>query len=718
MHGSLSFSAAIERFARAAQQITFAKMPVRTRAGSSPVRSLTDKERPAPPVKRRSAEETVRRGSKGTAEVIKRRARRDTTTSSDMSSDDNDDDEGDANVRSERRPRPTRPTDNVNFLRDQSSRGGRRTPARRRIGDTREDIIMNHEPLASSLSSGLAETADSASLLGADDDGFASSSLGNLRPPPLAGSQPASPKRSRNRPPGTLQALPPPRPISTVLPESVLGQAIRARKSKPKTPEELFARFSGKGSLDPLNIRIYAPFSETPDKPFDMPLQRINQDETGAKTAVTVADAIGLSLWRYHEENFKPPIERAKVDVNRWMLRIVEDGEVEYDFPPIKRASTITDFTSNNNRPVRGRSRGKSYDEFALVKATEKEYAENKRVTPKYTKLFDEFNQELTNANEPPAAAQDSETALVDTVALNSTINKPFAFASRKGSATLDRPSTPTSHSTPRTGPPKTLRIHFTSPEVQAYSAIFEVTTDTYLAEVLDLACKQWRLDKAHHILRVTGTNTGAPPDRTVEVLGSRAELDLVRRRFANAGNLGLGSSPASSSPNAPLFLNPVNTTPPSKRGTRKPGGGAAAHPLSNQQDAWNASLVGGDYKRYVVVRKQPMSFAPSHPRTLQLGDESLLILPGDIGGVAGGASDARSALLDPGAKTTPVSYSLIVGCKVSLRNPKSFRVVYFRGRDTKRYDFEAQSAAEAAEIVREIRKGMENYGPARADAD
>ena len=714
MHDSASCPTATESCARAAQQIKFAKMPVRTRAGSSPVRSLKDKQQPALPIKRRSAEDSVSRGSVGTREAITGRARRDTTTSSDMSSDD---DEGDADDYSEQQLKPTRPTDDISFPRDPSGRGGRPIPARRRTGEGRETAITNQELLASSLSSGLAETADSASLLGADDDGFVSSSLGNLRPPPLAGNQPASPKRSRNRPPGALQALPPPRPISTVLPESVLGQAIRARKSKPKTPEELFARFSGKGSLDPLNIRIYAPFCETPDRPFDMPLQRIIQDESGAKVAVTVADAIGLSLWRYHEENFKPSIERAKADVNRWMLRIVEDGEVEYDFPPINRARNITDFTSNNNRPARGRSRGKSHDEFALVEASEQEYAANQRTTPKYTRLFEEFNQEVSSANEPLTAIPDTETAVVDATPLNSTINKPFAFATRKGSATLDRPSTPTSHSTPRTGLPKTLKINFTSPEARTYTANFEITTDTYLAEVLDLACKQWRLDKAHHTLRVTGTNTAAPPDRTVEVLGSRAELDLVRRRFANAGSLGLGSSPASSSPNAPLFLDPVNTTPPSKRGVRKPGG-AAAHPLSNQQDAWNASLVGGDYKRYVVVRKQPMSFAPSHPRTLQLGDESLIILPGDLGGGGAGAGDARSALLDPGAKTTPVPYSLIVGCKVSLRNPKSFRVVYFRGRDTKRYDFEAQTAAESAEIVREIRKGMEHYGAARGDID
>lgn len=37
-------------------------------------------------------------------------------------------------------------------------------------------------------------------------------------------------------------------------------------------------------------------------------------------------------------------------------------------------------------------------------------------------------------------------------------------------------------------------------------------------------------------------------------------------------------------------------------------------------------------------------------------------------------------------------------------------QVVVFRERETKRYDFEAQNISEAAEIVVELRKGMEPY--------
>ena len=683
-------------------------MPVRTRAGSSPVRNHINEQRPELPRKRRSAEEKFRRGSIGVVNSAKQRARRDTTTSSDVSSET----DAERAMHEKQRSQPAQRHQGLDLLRTNS------VPTK---DSFQEDARTDHghrsgasDPgsIASSLSSELAETADSASLLGAEDDALGSSLLGNLGPPPIGNAR-LSPKKARLQQPSTFHALPPPRPVSTVLPGSALGQALRARQAKPKAPEELFARFSGKGSLDPLNIRIYAPFSDTPTKPFEMPLQRNVQDlDTGATMPVVVADAIGLSLWRYLEESLKPPVDRDKADANRWTLRIMDETDVDYDFPPLNRAGNVTDFTSNNNRPARGRPKGKAYDDFALVEATESQYAQNKIVTPKYTKMFEKFIREA-NGSPSHVIAQATESALDDNWPVDTVVNRPFALAPRKGSATLDQPSVPTVHSTPRTGPSKILKVTFTSLEAQTQSTAVEATTDTYLAEVLDLVCKRWHLDKAHHFLRVTGTTTVAPPDRTVEVLGTYSNLDLVRRRFANAGSVGLGSSPASSSPNAPLILESANTTPPSKR-TRKAGGPGAVHPLSNQQDAWSGSLASGaGNKRYVVIRKQPMSFAPSHPRTLLLDGEYLHILPGDTGGVAGGGGtgDARAALFETGttAKTISVPFSMIVGCKVSHRHPKNFRVIVFRESETKRYDFEAQNAAEAEEIVGEVAQGMQS---------
>ena len=662
-------------------------MPVRTRAGSSPIRSLSIKDGPEVLItspSRRSTEGRFRRGSLSTVEAVKQRARADTATSSDLSSEN----ELDPSVFQRRQINPSRTARNSNLL-EQQREVDEGEESQNPSDQVEEE--SGDESEGTSLSSEFAEAAESESLLDEVHNPLTSSPMRDL--PPGMVVNPPSPRKSRTAQTNVLQALPPPRPISTVIPVSALGQAIRARQAKPKNPVEIFARLSGKGALDPLNLRIYATFSETPDKPFDMPLQRTVKDsETGDTPQVTVSDAIGLSLFRYHEEGLKPLLPRNKLDVNRWTFRIVDDGEVEYDFPALNRTSPIVDFTSNNNRPARGRSRGKAYDEFALVEATDAQYLENKKLTPKYTKQFEELYQESTESSTQMAQQSEIDFTAIDSNPLNTAINKPFAFATRKQSATLDKPAFATVHSTPRMGPPKLLKIHFTSLEAHSQTHTVEVTTDTYIAEVLDIVCKKWNLDKAHHFLRVTGTNTIAPLDRTVEAIGSRNDLDLMRRRFAFDGAIGLTGSPGSSSPNAPLLL----TTDMPKKGKK---GMAAVHPLSQKQDLWSNN---SNYKKYTVVRKQPMSFTPSHQRTLLLDGDYMHILPGETG----------KTLFETSAKTTTIPFSMIVGCKVSRRHPKSFRVIIFRERETKRYDFECQNVSEAAEIVQEIRKGMKPFHP------
>ena len=652
------------------------------------------------------------KGSLGAVDIVKQRARRDTTTSSDLSSEN----ELDASLFQRRQVKPSRPTRNITFLDDQTEEEDEDhdpPPKLENVVEEAEDGVPGSG--ASSLSSEFAETADSESLLDADDEHLQASSLVDLVPPALnIAPVPASPRKAKYQAPTQIQPLPPPRPISMVQPVSALGQAIRAQKSRPKNPVELFARFSGKGALEPLNIKIYAPFSKTPLKPYELPLQRTVQDsDTGASMNVSVGDAIGLSLWRYGEEKLEPAVPPAKQDVNRWTLRMVDDGEVDEEFDALNRASNITDFTSNNNRPVRGRSRGKAFDEFALVEASEAQYQDNKRSTPKYTKLFQEFTSENAEPTATRVQRTDSESA-IDDLSLNPVISRPFAFSGRKGSAaTLDAPALPVVHSTPRMGPPKLLKIHFTTLEAQSQNSTIEITTDTYLAEVLDSVCKRWNLDKAHHYLKVSGTNVVAPPDRTVETLGRHNDLDLVRRRFANAGTHGLGSSPSSSSPHAPLLLQSaaITTKKPKKSalGSSSVSSGSTPHPLSNQQDAFAGPSA---YKRYNVMRKNPMSFTPSQARTLLIDGEYLHILPGDAGKTIFDPTNA------PNAKTAMVPFSMIVGCKVSRRHPKSFRVVVFRERETKRYDFEATSVTEAAEIVGEIKKGMEPFFNAGMDID
>ncbi|KAL9104327.1 MAG: hypothetical protein Q9163_000718 [Psora crenata] len=692
----------IESSRRAAQQIKFAKMPVRSRSGSSPIRSPSSRDGVEVNIispSRRSNEGRLRSGSLSGVEAVKQRARRDTTTSSEFSSEN----EVDSALFRRRQINHTKAA-KAGALLTQKHEEDERTQQLRKLTATIQEDSEGDD--RTDLSSEFGETADAESLL-ADIVG---ASLDEM-PPPLNFDRSESPKKpTRTTAPPTLQALPPPRPISKMAPFSLLGQALKAKKTKPKNPVEAFARLSGKGVPDPLYIRIYAPFSDNSEKPIDMPLLKNVQDnDSGEKPQVTVADAIGLSLWRYREEEMTPAIDDSKLNVNRWTLRMIEDGEVDYDFPALVRTRPMVDFTSNNNRGARGRSRGKPYDEFALVEADDAQYKENQILTPKYEQYA--TASETTDEGSTNPHGQGQNHGEVKEVA------SPSAPQRKAPAIPADKPQLPTTQSTPRTGPPKQIKIHFTSLEAFSQVSTIEVTTDTYLAEVLETVCKRWNLDKAYHILKVSGTNTIAPIDRTVEALGTLADLDLVRRRFANDGALGISGSPGSSSPNAPLLLG--SDSP--RKGLPKRAQNSMIHPLARDRtqdllpqiltSAASSSLA--KFKRYAVTRKQPMSFAPSQTRVLLMDEDFMHILPPDSGGGAKTLFDHGAASASKATRRVP--FGMIVGCKVSRRHPKSLRVVVARegGQregEQKRYDFEAASAEEAEEIVEEIRRGMEAF--------
>ncbi|OGM45416.1 putative stress activated MAP kinase interacting protein [Aspergillus bombycis] len=626
-----------------------------------------------------------RTGSLGTAVSVNERPRRDTTTtaSSDMSSDN------EMGSLASRKQIQFSGQDQVIELASHRRRGA----GNRDLGgldEHPEDSGAESED--SALSSDFDATAGSASLLvGVGITGSLNSSSPMMmhKLPNGTGSQTASPRKAKTPAP-ELQDLPPPRPISTVQPVSLLSKALNARKRAPTNPVEKFAVLSGKGLNDALNIKLYLPFSSDPDEPIDLPIAR--ESKLAEQPApVTVVEAIGLALWRYSEEGRQPAIERNKLTVNRWALRMVEDGEVEYDFPALGRASHITDFTSNNNRAAgaRGRGRGKQYDEFALVEASDSEFEENERQFPMESQAVapEDTNDAASALNVPsPQPASQNKAPR-----LNPILGQPFSSALNDNTLTpADRPAVPTSHATPRLGVSKTLKIRFVNIEGSTQATTLNTSTDSYIAEILDSVCKRWGLDKGNYLLKVMGSNTIAPLDRTVEALGNLTELDLVRRRF---GPQSLTGSPGSSSPNAPLQID-SGTVPSSKKG--KKGGPRMLHPLAQQQD-----LIGGYYRRYHVFRKQSMSFTASNHKILTFDNDYMHIMPGD------------TAKTGSDTKTRSISFNDVVGCKVSRRHPKNFRVVVLRGNDAneqKRYDFEARNALEAVEIVDEIKKNMAHY--------
>ncbi|KAI1484149.1 SIN1-domain-containing protein [Daldinia eschscholtzii] len=670
---------------RAAQQIRFAKMPLRSRAGSSPIQSSNLRQ--ATNMSSPRATPAPRRGSQPTLETVKERPRRDTVTSSEISSDNEFDASGYHKNREAARTRAARSHSRTTPESGQS------------IRRHESELLLEEEENSdmSDTSSAFVESVDSTSILDAVENPTVGTSPGQqvvgtvpkqlLRQSTIR--KPAPPAQ-----PQMLQALPPPRPMSTIRPlsmappRSLLSDAFKAKKTKPAMPFDEFASLSGQGDPDPLRIRIYAPFSKDPETPFEVPIRRNIQEADGTFRPVTVAELIGLSLWRYHAEKLQPPVPADKLNVNWWTLRMVEEGgEVDDDFEPLDRKKPVNSFTTANNRAARSRSASKAYDEFALVQASEAGFEENQAQTPQYKQqdvAEDVNDEESTPRNTPqpqappPAVAHPRSNPIITTTYR---VDTPLA----------DKPPPQASAPAASRGQHKLLKVHILSSNAAPGQMVtLDVTTDMYLAEVLDLVCRKRQLDKNTHVLKLPDSGAVVLVDRTVSSIGNVEDLELHRRRFATDGPLTIGS-PSSPSPKPHVW----NELP--QKGKKK---FMTTHPLA-QENIMQDEAGSGDvkYKKYTVWRKQAIRFVGMNERILVIDGEYVYIHPSSGGKV-----------IREGGKTTTVHFSNVIGCSVSRRHPTNFKLLVYKDTESKRYDFEARSSQEAAEIVRELKKGISPY--------
>lgn len=629
---------------RAAQQIKFAKMPVRVRSGSSPIRGSMAREPSAMTSPARNQGAQGRRGSQSALETVKERARRDTVTSSEMSS------ENEFDVSGYRRGQPSTKT---------ATRAGRalsKQASDPEVGVARQESDLLEEELEddsdiSDMSSTFAESIDSTSMLDSVTAPMASSPAA-----PIVGAIPrqltrSSPKKTKLAQP-PLQALPPPRPISMIQSKSILSQIIQAKRTKAAMPFESFASLSGQGDPNPLVLRIWAPFSESSKKYYEVLIRRSVHGGEAGDRQVSVADLIGLSLWRFAEERIEPSLALEQLNVNRWTLRLIEDEEVDYDFPALDRTKPVVSFTTVNNRAARSRSGSKPYDEFALVEATDEQFKQNQSATPQFQQ--ESVASETTEDFVPLNTLVPQASSLAPSQARGNPLLSTMS-ALRSNATLADMPAAPTAQSITRSGAPKLLRVHIHSSDATPGQTVtINVTTDTYLAEVLDMACKKRHLDKGNHVLKLPGTGTVVFLDRTVDSIGNMTDLDLYRRRF-NDGPLNMTGSPGSTSPKVGMLAE----GPPLRKIKKTQMG---VHPLS-QEAIKQDELGNANFKKYTVWRKAPMRFTAMNERVIVIDGEYLNILPGG------------KSMFEGQAKSHTVHFSHVVGSKISRRHPQSFKV-------------------------------------------
>jgi target of rapamycin complex 2 subunit MAPKAP1 len=320
------------------------------------------------------------------------------------------------------------------------------------------------------------------------------------------------------------------------------------------------------------------------------------------------------------------------------------------------------------------RSNSKAYDEFALVAATESEYNENKNLTPQEDEE-DEQAALPSQDSSVPETSQDSIFSKANSGATTpSSLLAPAMLAPpparprqnpivtttyRSNTPFADAPQAPAAAPNTARGEKKLLRINIMSSDTAPGQMVtVDVTTDTYLAEVLEVVCRKRQLDKGNHVLKLPGSGAVVMIDRPVSSIGNVSDLELCRRRFATDGPLTMAGSPSSGSPKAAIAEGL------GQRGRVKKPQMLGPHPLA-REIAKQDELTNANYRKYTVWRKQPMRIVGMSERMLVIDGEYVHIVPASGG----------KALHDGSGKTTTVHFSNVIGCKVPRKHPTNVKV-------------------------------------------
>ncbi|CCG81397.1 Putative uncharacterized protein [Taphrina deformans PYCC 5710] len=459
-----------------------------------------------------------------------------------------------------------------------------------------------------------------------------------------------------------------PRPESVFQPSSGLTAMLKASRSAEVDPlESKYGVLNGKGDLKPLKLKIYRPTSSEPAKPFVVVI----------RSAATVLETIGYALLRYIEEKREPRIKPEQKDPNLWTLRIVEDdGELDHDFPALERTRPISKF---------------SFDEFAIVEATAAQVLENQTLTPDAlgTKSNLKTIPEVSVVPSSGPSSLQTKPLGPGTIMIESNLVLPSAAPSVASGmqASVPRPVARAP------GASVLLKVRLkpdsSMPAVlYAQTTVLDVTTETYLGDVLDQVCRKRNLDKYMFSLRLVGTNMIVPSDRTVESLQGRTELLLVRKKATDL--LTDVVAPRSMTPNAPIV---TGTYTGLKSSLGDTGGSSNYIP---------DLVTANTYQHWVVWRRQPMSFMGRHERILAIDGEYVHISP----------SEAKTMFESP--KTSSIHVGQIIACKQSRKIPVNFKIMIIKVGQTKRYDFEAIKPQEAETIVNKIKTLTRNWASQR----
>ncbi|KAJ6500564.1 stress-activated map kinase interacting protein 1-domain-containing protein [Mycena sanguinolenta] len=414
---------------------------------------------------------------------------------------------------------------------------------------------------------------------------------------------------------------------------------------------ELYAAVSGRGEGASINVQVYFPSARTP-KGQAMDLN-VRKDST-------VEEVIGFALWTYWEEGWLPKLDAGmegeeeklatRLSAVGWIMRIAEeDGEVDDDFPPPDRIGKVAKFNA---------------DAYAVLAATPAQIQQNQLIESKIQR----HPSRLTAAKKQ----QEKPSSALSLAVAGSTLAGSGVFGSALGASV---PFSTSLGPLSGHGPQIFLRVKVedTSDTVHIGTTI-PVSAGMYMQEVLERVCRKTKLDHPELyalLLASDDTRILIPLDRTVASLQGMRQLVLIRRTMI-PDNVVRGTG-KTTDPNASI-LKRMSDTPEVK--------------YSSAIDYSNV------YKQYTIYRKMPMLVAKQE-RTLAFDGLYIHILPT--------ANKATKAVFDSGKH---VSYHIrsIADCQQSTKSSAIFKLLIGRGSGgKKRYDYEAETAKHAGEIVAQI---------------
>jgi len=321
----------------------------------------------------------------------------------------------------------------------------------------------------------------------------------------------------------------------------------------------------------------------------------------------TMEEIIGYSLYCYVEEGWTPRLDEnlgegatkeereIKLSTLGWTLRIVEDGEVDDDYPAIDRSLLVGKFGA---------------DELAVCEATTTQIKQHLAALPKVQRKSALPKQQTQAGTQQQTSDQPKQqtaaTTLGPSARLAATAGNITAgslvnfggtpmFASSALSKSVMAPVTASIF----------LRVLITPNSEVKYKTTLQVPSDMYLADVLETICRKRQLaDVDQWAFVVPEQNIVVPLDRTVESLQGNHDLALVRRQDLGhqAGSGALTGQ--STNPNASIF----------KRMSQP------------AQQFRSGKEIASTYKSYTVNRKQA-SFLGRHERILTIDGDWIHIM-------------------------------------------------------------------------------------------